>query len=120
MAVRAVRGATQVIDDDRELILDATKELLGAIMAENGFAEEELISIFFSMTDDLRAVAPALAARQMGWLEPALLCVQELGIDGTLPRTIRVLAHVETDTARTDIVNVYLNGTDVLRDSPKG
>ena len=115
MAVRAVRGATQVDKDDRELILEATRELVSRVVEANALVDEDVISILFTATADLRSVAPALAARQLGLHEPALICTQEMDVEGGMERVIRLLAHVESDRARSEIVNVYLNGTDALR-----
>lgn len=115
MAVRAVRGATQVSHDDRETVLAATRELVTQVLAHNALTADDVLSVVFSATRDISSVAPALAARQLGLHEPALLCVQEMWVEGSLPLVVRLLAHVETDRQRADIVNVYLNGTEVLR-----
>lgn len=115
MALRAVRGATQVTADDREVVLAASRELVEKVMAENGLAPDDVVSIFFTATKDLASVAPALAARQLGFHDVALICAQEMHVEGSLPRVVRLLAHVETERSRADIVNVYLHGTQVLR-----
>jgi chorismate mutase len=115
VAVRAVRGATQVEADDRELILAASRELVTLVLEKNGLSSDEVISVLFTATRDLASVAPALAARQLGLDDVALICVQEMWVEGSLPRVIRLLAQVETDRPRTAVTNVYLNGTDVLR-----
>ena len=115
MVVRAVRGATQVEVDEREQVLAASRELVTLVMEKNDLAADDVISIVFTATRDLASVAPALAARQLGLDEVALICAQEMWVEGSLPRVIRLLAHVETDRSRADITNVYLNGTEVLR-----
>lgn len=115
MAIRAVRGATQVGADDRELVLAATRELVEQVVQRNELAPDDLISILFTATRDLTCVAPALAARQLGLHDVALICAQEMWVEGSLPRVVRVLAHVETARTNAEIRNVYLNGTDVLR-----
>lgn len=115
MAIRAVRGATQVEVDDREQVLAASRELVTLVLEKNGLTADDLISVLFTATRDLASVAPALAARQLGLDEVALICAQEMWVEGSLPRVIRLLAHVETDLPRADITNVYLNGTEVLR-----
>jgi chorismate mutase len=115
VALRAVRGATQVTADDREVVLAASRELVEKVMAENGLAPEDVVSIFFTATKDIVSVAPALAARQLGFHDVALICAQEMHVEGSLPRVVRLLAHVDTDRPRADIVNVYLHGTQVLR-----
>ena len=113
--VRALRGATQVDADDREIVLAATRELVGEILARNDLAAQDVVSIVFTATRDLTAVAPALAARQLGLHDVALICAQEMWVEGSMPRVVRLLAHVETARRREDVVNVYLNGTEVLR-----
>ena len=115
MVVRAVRGATQVEVDEREQVLAASRELVTLVIEKNDLAADDVISIVFTATRDLASVAPALAARQLGLDEVALICAQEMWVEGSLPRVIRLLAHVETDRSRADITNVYLNGTEVLR-----
>ena len=113
--VRAVRGATQVAADERETVLAATRELVGAVLERNDLEPSDVVSIVFTATRDLTAVAPALAARQLGLHDVALICAQEMWVEGSMPRVVRLLAHVETARRREDVVNVYLNGTEVLR-----
>jgi chorismate mutase len=115
VALRAVRGATQVSADDREVVLAASRELVEKVIAENGLAQDDVVSIVFTATRDIVSVAPALAARQLGFHEVALICAQEMYVEGGMPLVVRLLAHVETDRPRADIVNVYLHGTQVLR-----
>ena len=113
--VRALRGATQVDADDREIVLAATRELVGEILVRNDLAAQDVVSIVFTATRDLTAVAPALAARQLGLHDVALICAQEMWVEGSMPRVVRLLAHVETTRRRDEVVNVYLRGTEVLR-----
>lgn len=104
------------VADDREKMLAATRELVSRVLASNGLTAEDLISVLFTATRDLTAVAPALAARQLGLDEVALICTQEMWVPGSMTGVIRLLAHVETAASRAEIRNVYLNGTDSLRD----
>lgn len=115
MAVRAVRGATQVAADDRDVVLAATRDLVGEVLGVNALAPGDVVSILFTATRDLCSVAPALAARQLGLHDVALICLQEMWVEGSMPRVVRLLAHVETDQPRGELRNVYLNGTEVLR-----
>jgi chorismate mutase len=115
MAVRAVRGATQVDRDDRQEILDATTELLTTVLERNGLTQEDLISVVFTATPDLTAEFPAYAARQMGFVDVPLLCASEIGVAGAMPRVLRVLAHVETDLPRADVQHAFLRGSAALR-----
>ena len=115
MAVRAIRGATQVDVDEKEHVLAVTRELVAELLEGNKLEPDDVISIVFSATRDISSVAPALAARQLGLHEPALLCLQEMHVEGAMPRLVRLLAHVETDLARDRVQNVYQRGTEVLR-----
>jgi chorismate mutase len=115
VAVRAVRGATRVDVDDRETILAATRELVTEVLVDNDLKPADVVSVVFTATRDLTAVAPALAARQLGLHEAALICAQEMWVEGSMPRVVRLLAHVETERPREAVVNVYLRGTEVLR-----
>jgi chorismate mutase len=115
VAVRAVRGAIQVDVDERDEILDATTELLQAVLGRNGFDPGDLISVIFTATPDLRAEFPAYAARQMGITDVPLLCTGEIDVPGAMPRVLRLLAHVETDLGRHDVRHVYLRGAAGLR-----
>ncbi|WP_067476088.1 chorismate mutase [Actinomadura hibisca] len=115
MAVRAVRGATQVDADDRDQILEATTELVAEVMARNGLTTDQVISVLFTATPDLTAEFPALAARKLGFHEVPLLCAAEIAVPHALPRVIRLMAHVETDRPRAEVQHVYLRGATALR-----
>lgn len=115
MAVRAVRGAIQVERDDRAEVLQATSELLGAVLERNRFVPDDLISVVFTATPDLTSEFPAYAARQMGITDVPLLCATEIAVPGAMPRVLRLLAHVETALARAEVRHVYLRGAAALR-----
>ena len=115
MAVRAVRGAIQVDDDDRQQVLDATTELLRAVLERNALSPDDLISVLFTATPDLVSEFPAYAARQMGITDVPLMCASEIAVPGAMPRVLRLLAHVETDRPRADVRHVYLRGAAQLR-----
>jgi chorismate mutase len=115
MAVRAVRGATQVVADDRDEVLAATAELLQAVLTRNGLTAEDLISVLFTATPDLRSEFPAYAARQMGLVDVPLMCAAEIDVPGAMPRVLRLLAHVETSASRREVRHVYLRGAAALR-----
>jgi chorismate mutase len=115
MAVRAIRGATQVDADDREQVLEATRELVTAIMDRNELVHDDVISILFTATPDIRSEFPALAARELGFGDVPLICATEMNVPHALPRVLRLMAHVETDRPRQDIQHVYLRGAVVLR-----
>ena len=115
MAVRAVRGAIQVDEDVRAQVLDATTELLHAVLERNGITPDDIISVLFTATPDLTSEFPAYAARQMGFVDVPLLCASEIAVPGAMPRVLRVLAHVETDRPRADIKHAFLRGAAALR-----
>jgi chorismate mutase len=106
VAVRAIRGAIQVDADERQEVLDATTELLTAVLERNSLVPDDLISVVFTATPDLRSEFPAYAARQMGITDVPLLCASEIDVPGAMPRVLRLLAHVETDLTRHDIRHV--------------
>ena len=112
---RGIRGATTVAENDAKAMLEATRELLAQIIAQNDVREEDVVSVFFTVTPDLNAVCPAVAARRLGWTHTALICVQEMAVPGSLPRCIRVLVHWNTDHAIDEIQHVYLREARSLR-----
>jgi chorismate mutase len=114
-ACRGIRGATTVTHNEREAILEATGELLERIVAINGVREPDVASVVFTMTADLDAVYPAVAARRLGWTHTALLCQQEMAVAGSLPRCIRVLVHWNTDRPIDQIRHIYLREAQALR-----
>lgn len=116
MPTRGIRGATTVTADQPDLILQATRELLEAILAENTRMQpEDVGSAIFTVTDDLSSTFPAQAARQMGWDMVPMLCGREIPVPGSLPRVIRVLVHWNTDVPQSEIVHVYLREAVKLR-----
>jgi chorismate mutase len=115
MAVRAVRGATQVEVDDRDAIIEATAELVRTVLERNGLTGEELISIIFTTTPDLVAEFPAYAARSIGMTDVPFLCASEIAVPDAMPRVIRLMAMVEADFSRAEARHVYLRGAAALR-----
>lgn len=115
MAVRALRGATQVRENSREDILAGTSELITAVLGRNELTSESLISVIFTATPDLNAEFPAYAARALGFTDVPLLCATEMNVPGALPRVLRLLALADTDRTRAEIHHVYLHGAAQLR-----
>ena len=115
MAVRAVRGATQLDQDTREHMLDRVAEMVRDVMEANDLGVDDFISIIFTATSDLVSEFPAYAARQLGFDDVPLICARELEIDGSMPRVVRLMAHVETDLPRSEVTHVYLHGAAGLR-----
>lgn len=116
MPIRGIRGATTVPADEPDLILDATRELLEEILAENEtMRPKDIASAVFTVTEDLASTFPAQAARQMGWDLVPMLCAREIPVPNSLPRVIRVLVHWNTDISQNKITHVYLRDAVQLR-----
>jgi chorismate mutase len=115
MAFRGVRGATTIEHDDRDLVLRATRELLALMIRLNHIRSEDVASAIFSTTRDITSVFPALAGRQLGWLDVPLLCTHEMEVEGALPLCIRILLHWNTDKPQQEIQHVYLRNATSLR-----
>ena len=110
-----IRGATTTPENSRESILSATKELLQQIIKVNDIDKSQVAAAWFTTTTDLNAEYPALAARQIGWTEVALLCAHEMSVPNSLPQCIRVLVLVNTEKSANDLQYVYLKGAKSLR-----
>jgi chorismate mutase len=115
MAVRALRGATQVEVDDRDAIITATAELVRAVLDRNGLTDDDLISIIFTTTPDLVAEFPAYAARVTGLTDVPFLCASEIAVPGAMERVVRLMALVDVEFSRADARHVYLHGAAALR-----
>jgi len=115
MPCRGVRGATTADANTPEAILQATRELLAVMIRQNDIRQEDVASAVFTTTADLNAEFPALAARQLGWYDAALMCHHELDVPGALPLCIRILVHWNTETPSDGIVHVYIKGAAGLR-----
>lgn len=115
MSVRAIRGATTVCCNDSSEMLCATKELLEKISEINNLIQDDIVSAIFTVTKDLDAAFPAVAARQIGWTDVALMCMKEIDVPGSLEKCIRVIIHINTEKSNEDIKHVYLKGAKILR-----
>jgi len=115
MWCRGIRGATTVEDNTGEHILSAARELLQKMIEANKVEKEAAACAIFTTTPDLNAAFPAAAARQLGWTEVALLGGQEIEVEGSLPKCLRILILFNTEKRPEEIVHVYIKGTDVLR-----
>lgn len=116
MSIRGIRGAITVTADQPDLILQATHELLEAILEENKALQlDDVASATFTLTEDLVSAFPALAARQMGWEHVPMMCAREIPVPGSLPRVIRVLVHWNTDLPQSEVKHVYLRDAVKLR-----
>lgn len=116
MAIRGIRGATTVETDAAGAVLEATRELLQAILDRNAILEfDAIVSAVFTTTPDLTSTFPAEAARAIGMLHVPLLCASEIAVPGAMPMCVRVLLHVETTRSPREIVHVYLRDATRLR-----
>jgi chorismate mutase len=115
MKCRGVRGATTIASNTREEILIATRQLLGLMIRRNGIESRDVASALFSTTPDVDAEFPALAARQLGWLDVPLLCSHEMAVPGSLPMCIRVMIHWNTDKPQNEIEHIYVRDAKRLR-----
>jgi chorismate mutase len=116
MRLRAARGAIRVPSDDGDELLGATERLLSAILERNAVDPDDLVSILFTATEDLRSAFPAEAARRMGLGRVPLLCAQEIPVEGSMPSVIRVLVHFHSDRTLDEVAHAYLDGAESLRD----
>ena len=112
---RGIRGATSVDTNDENSIIAATRELLQRIVAANDLSVADVSSVIFTATPDLDAVYPARVAREMGWVNIPLLCMQDMAVEGSLSRCIRVLVLWNTDLSPEQIRHVYLGRARTLR-----
>lgn len=116
MTVRGIRGAITVSANEREAILEGTRELLEAMVAANGVRADDIASAHFTTTPDLNAEFPAEATRWLeGWKHVPLLCGHEMNVPGSLAKCVRILLHVNTETAPRDVRHVYLREARKLR-----
>jgi chorismate mutase len=116
MKVRAARGAIVVARDDPDTLLEATSRLLEEMIGRNAIERDELVSILFTVTDDLRSAFPAEGARRIGLGSVPLLCAREIPVEGSMPSVVRVLMHFHTESPMDGIEHVYLDGAESLRD----
>ena len=116
MTTRGIRGATTIEFDTKDNVLSATKELLDAILCANpDLKVADIASAFFTVTDDIVSVHPALGARQMGWDQVPMMCAREIPAEGSLPLCIRVLIHWNTDKTQNEVKHIYLRDAVKLR-----
>lgn len=112
---RGIRGAVVAAENSREAILAVTRELLEALIAANELRAEDIASAIFTTTPDLSAEFPAVAARELGWLDAALMCGHEMTVPGGMQRVVRVLIHWNTTRRADEVVHVYLGEAAALR-----
>lgn len=117
---RGIRGATKASENTADAIYSATREMLSELIDANDITEPDIAAVYFTVTEDLNAVFPAAAARQLGWNQTALMCSTEIPVPGSMLGCIRVLILYNTEKPQSDIRNIYLHGTDALRSQSGG
>jgi chorismate mutase len=115
MTCRGVRGATTIDDNSREAILRGTRQLLALMIRRNGIEADDVASAIFSVTSDLDAEFPALAARQLGWWDVPLLCTNEIPVPNSLGQCVRILVNWNTDKPQSAIDHIYIREAIQLR-----
>ncbi len=115
MTTRGIRGATTTKENTKAAIVAETKSLLSKMLSQNAIKDEDIVSIFFSMTKDLNAIFPAVAARELNLSHTPLLCLNEVEVPNSVNHCIRILMHVNSTKAQSDITHVYLNEATTLR-----
>ena len=113
--MRAIRGAICLQQDDAEEMRGAVVELLTEMMQRNAISNDQLVSVLFTSTPDLHCAFPAAAARELELADVPLICAQEIDVTGAMPRTVRVMVHINSDVPRADIKHIYLRGAEALR-----
>lgn len=119
MRLRAARGAIRVPSDDADALLGSTERLLSAVLQRNAIDAEDLVSIMFTVTEDLRSAFPAEAARRMGLGRVPLMCAQEIPVAGSMPSVVRILLHFHSERTLDEVEHVYLDGAETLRDDAR-
>ncbi|PKM76774.1 MAG: chorismate mutase [Firmicutes bacterium HGW-Firmicutes-15] len=119
MVVRGIRGAITVKEDKATEIFEATAEVLKEIIKQNELNLQDIASIIFTTTADIKSAFPAEAARSMGLHLVPLLCSQEIEVQGSIPLCIRILFHVNTNRRQEEICHVFLRDAARLREDLK-
>lgn len=113
--VRGLRGATTVAADTVEDVMEATEELLEAMLERNAVERDDLVTIIFTATPDITSEFPAAAARSIGISDVPLLCACEMDVKDAIPRVIRILMHIYTEKTLSELRHVYLRDAQPLR-----
>jgi chorismate mutase len=125
MPVRGIRGAINVASNTKKEILSKSRRLLEAMVRANRIKAADVATAIFTLTPDLDAEFPAIAARQMGWTDVPLMCAGELAVVGGMKKVVRILLLVNTKTPASKIRHQYLGETprlrpDLAKKGPKG
>lgn len=120
MSIISIRGATTVSFNDKKEILNSTKELIKIIEKTNNINREDVISIFFTCTEDLNKVYPARAARELGYTSAGLMCFQEMNVENSLNKCIRVNLLYKSNLKQEKAKHIYLKDAKKLRPDIRG
>lgn len=115
MMTRGVRGATTADENSSDAILEATRQLLALMIRRNDIEPEDVGSAIFTTTPDLDAEFPALAARQLNWMNVPLMCSHEIMAPGSLERCVRIMINWNTNKSQDEIHHVYIRNALSLR-----
>lgn len=115
MSIICIRGAITVNNNIKEEIYNATEKMMNEIINHNDLDSEDIISITFTATKDLDTAYPAVAARKLGIVNAALMCVQELNVIGSLEKVIRVAVLINSEKTQKEAKHVYLEKATALR-----
>lgn len=110
-----IRGATTIVQDNEEEVIRGTIELLKEILKANSLDKDKLTAIFFTCTRDIVSAYPAKAARHIGFTDIPLMCFQEMLVEGSLGKCIRVCVFYDGDISKKDVRHIYLNEAMKLR-----
>lgn len=113
---RGFRGATTVIENSADEILQETAKLIKAMVQKNNIQPTDVSHVFFSVTDDLNASFPAKAARELdGWMHVPVMCMREIDVPNSLEKCIRVMLVAKTDLQQDEIEHIFFNNAVKLR-----
>ncbi|MCA0970351.1 chorismate mutase [Halobacillus litoralis] len=114
--IRGIRGATTVENNESEEMLSRSYDMMEDLIKQNGITPDQVVSVYFSVTDELDAVFPAKCLRQLeGWTHVPVMCMREIPVPGSLPYCIRVMVTVETARSQEEIEHIYHHQAKQLR-----
>jgi chorismate mutase len=120
LVVRGIRGATTAGVDSAVEIVAVTRELLQALIESNQIVADDVAGAWFTTTPDLRTEFPAVAARQLGWVDVPLICGHEMDVPAANPRSIarciRVMILINTTKSPRDIKHIYQRGALAIKE----
>ena len=120
MISRGIRGAITLGANTKEEIRSATIELLNEILTKNDVKIEDISFAIFTLTSDLNADFPAKYARlDCGFERVPMMCYQELDVENSLKKCLRILLNINTTKTQKEIKHIYLKGASALREDLK-